>query len=384
MIYLDNAATSYPKPPCVAQAMQTALRELGGNPGRGGHRLSLAASEEVYRCRESAATFFHLKDPSRVVFTANCTASLNIALKSVTASGGRVLVSDMEHNSVIRPLHAAHVPSCYAGRYATAFDVARVGENDEETVENFRRAIRRGTKAIACLHASNVFGNVLPVAELGALAREKGLIFIVDAAQSAGILPIDMETMNIDILCAPGHKGLCGPSGTGLLLCGERYTPSPLIQGGSGNNSLSPVSPEELPERLESGTLNTVGICGLRAALEWVARQDMEANCRAELQKIGWLYDRLQQLANCRLYTPRPAYGCSVPLLSFNLRGKSAEETAALLDRQGVAVRAGLHCAPFAHHHYGTLPGGTVRVAPSWWTKQAELEKLLQILYKIS
>lgn len=376
MIYLDNAATSYPKPPCVAQAMMSALQR-GGNPGRGGHRMSIEAAEEVYRCRQSAATLFHLSDPSRVVFTQNCTASLNIALKSVMAFGGRVIVSDMEHNSVIRPLHAIspRVP---------AYDVARVGESDEETVDNFCRCIRRETVAIACLHASNVFGNVLPIAKLGALAREHGLLFIVDAAQSAGTLPIDMQAMHIDLLCAPGHKGLNGPTGTGLLLCSDRYTPRPLMQGGSGSNSLSPLSPEELPERLESGTVNTVGIAGLRAAIDWTARQDHDAMYQTEMERLCHVYDRLLQIPSCRLYTPRPRAGEAVPLLSFNLLGKTPEETAALLDQAGIAVRAGLHCAPMAHRHFGTLPSGTVRIAPSVWTKSAELEKFLQILYKLS
>lgn len=373
MIYLDNAATSYPKPPCVEQAMVAAMRKYG-NPGRGGHQMSLAAAEEVYRCREAVASLFHLADPARVVFTANCTASLNIALKSLTAGGGRVIVSDMEHNSMMRPLVA-----CRA-----AYDVARVGESDEETVANVRRLIRRDTVAIACLHASNVFGNLLPVARLGALAQEYGLIFLVDAAQTAGVMPMDMQAMHIDLLCAPGHKGLCGPPGTGLLLCGERYTPRPLMQGGSGNRSLSLFQPEELPERLESGTLNTVGICGLRAAVEQVAAGDMEALCQAELQKLRQLYDRLRRLPGCRLYTERPTYGRQVPLLSFNLEGKSSEEVAALLDHEGVAVRAGLHCAPAAHRHMGTLPDGTVRLAPSPWTTEAEMQKVSQIIYKIS
>lgn len=377
MIYLDNAATSFPKPACVGQAMVEALRVFGGNPGRGGHRMTLAASEMVYRTRERAAAFFGLPNASRVVFTSNCTASLNIALKSVTADGGRVIVSDMEHNSVMRPLYAA------SGRYPL-FDVARVGESDEETVANFRRCIGRSTVAIACLHASNVFGNVLPAAAIGRLAQEYGLIFILDVAQTAGILPIDMQEMHVDLLCAPGHKGLCGPPGTGLLLCGERYTPRPLTQGGSGSSSLSPQMPDELPERLECGSLNTAGICGLGAALNWAAHRDMEASCRGELREMGRLYDRLRENAACRLYTPRPEYGRAVPLLSFNLGERASEETAALLDRAGIAVRAGLHCAPAAHRHFGTLPGGTVRVAPSPFTRPEELQKLSQIVNKIS
>lgn len=353
--------------------MTVALQEYG-NPGRGGHKMSMAAAEEVYRCRTRAAALFHMPDPTRVVFTSGCTAGLNIALKSLIAEGGRILVSDMEHNAVMRPLAAAGRP---------VYDVFRVGETDEETVANARQMIRRDTLALVCLHASNAFGNLLPIARLGALAREYGLIFLVDAAQTAGVMPIDMEAMHIDLLCAPGHKGLFGPGGVGLLLCGERYIPRPLMQGGSGHHSRSLFQPEELPERLECGTLNTVGICGLSAALDWLAGEDMETVCRAELQRLTRLYDRLCRLPGCRLYTPRPAYGCSVPLLSFNLTGKSPEEVAARLDEEGVAVRAGLHCAPAAHRHMGTLPEGTVRLAPSRWTTEQELQKVSQIIYKI-
>ncbi len=376
MIYFDNAATAYPKAPPVAAAMTAALREYGGNAGRGGHRLSLVTAEAVYRCRERAAAMFGLSNPARVVFTANCTASLNIALKSLVRHG-RVIISDMEHNSMWRPLVAA-------GGRNPCFSVARVGETSEETVANFRRLITRDTVAIACLSASNVFGNLLPIEALGRLAREYDLVFLVDASQTAGIIPLHMERMHIDLLCMPGHKGLGGPTGTGLLLCGERYTPYPLIQGGSGGESRSPYPPEDLPERLECGTLNTVGICGLSAALDFAAKGDMNARYREEMQMTAKLYDALGRLPTCRLYTPRPAAGEAAPLFSFNLAGKEAEETAALLDREGVAVRAGLHCAPLAHRHFGTLPSGTVRLAPSRYTTAEEWQKVLQIIYKIS
>lgn len=376
MMYFDNAATAFPKAPPVAAAMTEAMRLFGGNAGRGGHSMSLATAEAVYRCRERAAALFGLRDPARVVFTANCTASLNIALKSLVRHG-RVIISDMEHNSMLRPLVAA------SGR-TPCFSVARVGDTPEETVENFRRLITRDTVAIASLSASNVFGNLLPVEALGKLAREYDLLFLVDAAQTAGILPLDMERMHVDLLCMPGHKGLGGPTGTGLLLCGERYTPYPLMEGGSGSDSLSPHSPKELPERLECGTLNTVGICGLSAAIDFAAKGNMYALYREEMHKTARLYDALKRLPGCRLYTKRPAEGEAVPLFSFNLAGKESEQTAARLDQEGVAVRAGLHCAPLAHRHFGTLPSGTVRLAPSRYTRAEEWQKLLQIIYKIS
>ncbi len=356
--------------------MRQALQEYGGNAGRGGHQMSLRTAEAIYRCRERAAALFGLSAPSRVVFTANCTMALNVALKSLVRHG-RVIVSDMEHNSMMRPLLAA-------GTRYPAFSVARVGATADETVENFRRQITRDTVAIACLHASNVFGNLLPIAALGALAQEYGLLFLVDAAQTAGVLPLHMKEMQIDLLCIPGHKGLGGPAGTGMLLCGERYTPYPLLEGGSGSESLQPHMPRELPERLESGTLNTVGICGLSAALEWVAQSDMLAAYREETAKCARLYDGVRRLPGAQLYTARPAVGQSVPLFSFNLEGKQSEETAMLLDSEGVAVRAGLHCAPAAHRHMGTLPGGTVRLAPSRHTTDEEWHKVLQIIYKIS
>lgn len=371
MIYLDNAATSWPKHPTVIRAMGEAMERYGANPGRGGHKMSLATAGEVYRCRALAAEYFGLSDPARVVFTQNCTGALNIALQSL-ARRGRVIVSDMEHNSVMRPL-------ALYGRY----DVARVGETPEETAANFRRMIRRDTVAIACTHASNVFGNLLPVARLGTLCRERGLIFLVDAAQTAGVVPIDMQAMHIDLLCMPGHKGLGGPAGTGMLLCGERFTPDPLTVGGSGTASLSLRQPEELPERLESGTLNTVGICGLAAALTLAGSRDTAAACRRELAGLAGFYDGLRRISGCRLYTPRPRVGYGVPVLSFNLAGKTPEQTAALLDEQGVAVRAGLHCAPSAHRHMGTLPEGTVRVSPGAYTAGEDWQKVLQIIYKI-
>ena len=356
--------------------MVQALCEYGGNAGRGGHQMSLRTAEAVYRCRERAAALFGLSDPSRVVFTANCTAALNIALKSLVRHG-RVIVSDMEHNSMMRPLIAA------GGRYPR-FTVARVGETAEETVENFRRLITCDTVAIACLHASNVFGNLLPIAALGSLAREYGLIFLVDAAQTAGVLPIHMEAMHVDLLCMPGHKGLGGPTGTGLLLCGERYTPFPLAEGGSGSDSLSPHMPDHLPERLECGTLNTVGICGLSAALQYSSDSDLAGLYREEMARCARLYDGLKRLPQAVLYTKRPSAGESVPLFSFNLKGQEAETVAARLDRHGVAVRAGLHCAPAAHRHMGTLPHGTVRISPSQYTTPEEWSKVLQIIYKLS
>lgn len=374
MLYWDNAATTWPKPAPVIQAVTGALTRFGANPGRGGHTMGMEASQEVYRCRETAARLFHLENPGNVVFTLNCTMSLNFAIKGILRGGGRVVVSDMEHNAVMRPLYALS-----PGR--PLFDIAAVVPGDEEaTVANFRRSITPFTKAIVCTQASNVFGVQLPIRRLGALAREYNLLFVVDAAQSAGVLPLDMEADSIDFLCVPGHKGLYGPMGTGLLLSSGRFSLPTLLEGGTGSQSRLLEQPDELPDRLESGTVNVPGICGLRAGMEWVMARGTDAIRRQELHHLQMLYDRLIGIPGVALYTARPEEGKSAPVLSLNLEGRSSTETAAMLNRYGVAVRAGLHCAPCAHRKFGTLPAGTVRFAPSLFTSAQQVEQTARIL----
>lgn len=376
MIYFDNAATTYPKPPCVRAAMLRALDQFGGNPGRGGHRLAMAASEEVYRCREAVASLFHLENPANVIFTLNCTMSLNMVIKGLLRNGGRAVVSDLEHNAVMRPLHGL-------SRYPV-YDVAQTFPGDDDrTVEAFRRCITPATRLLVCTHASNVFGVALPIRRIGELCRRFRIPFVVDGAQSAGLLPIDMERDNIDFLCLPGHKGLYGPMGTGLLLCSGRYDLPPFVEGGTGSQSLQFRQPGELPDKLESGTPNTPGICGLRAGVEFVSQVGIDAIAQRECAHMAVLYDRLQSSPRITLYTPPPRAGACAPVLSVNVQGYSSEEAAAWLSRQGVAVRAGLHCAPAAHRKFGTLPSGTVRLAPSVFTTRQQTEELCKILLNL-
>lgn len=378
MIYLDNAATTWPKPVSVETAMTTALRQYGANPGRGGHRMSIDTAEQVYACREKLAETFGLDDPSRVVFTCNCTASLNAVIKGLLSDGDHAVISDLEHNSVLRPLTAL------ASRGIT-YTVAKVYDYDaSRTVESFRRAIQNNTKLVLCTHASNVFGTVLPIREIGQLARAYGIPFAVDAAQSAGVIPIDMEADGIDYLCMPGHKGLYGPMGTGVLLCRDSRCLHTLVEGGTGSESLSSTQPKDLPDRLESGTVNVPGICGLYAGISFVRRYGIEKIHRYELQQIAYLYETLADHPKILLYTPHPAAYKTSPILSLNVAGMPAEQTAALLSCEGVAVRAGLHCAPLAHAHHGTLPYGTVRFAPSVFTSEREMKKVCELLIKIS
>lgn len=376
MYYWDNAATTWPKPPQVRQAVGQALQRYGANPGRGGHKMAMSTAEQVFACRQEAADFFGLSDPSGVIFTLNCTMALNTVIQGALCHGGRAVISALEHNAVRRPLAAL------SGRIPR-YDIAAWSYDEDELVENFRRAIRPDTRLMICTHASNVFGVTLPIKRLAALAHQYGLLFCVDAAQSAGVLPIDMEADDIDYLCVAAHKGLYGPMGTGLLLCREKNRIPPLVQGGTGSQSMLEQQPSDLPDRLESGTPNTPGICGVLAGLRFVRKQGRENIYRHELGLVQQLYDRLSEIPGMTLYTPRPEIYKSVPVLSVNVAGLPSEETARLLDAHGVAVRAGLHCAPLAHTRFDTLSQGTVRLAPSVYSTQEEARQIGQLFFAI-
>ena len=376
MIYWDNAATTYPKPSSVQKAVKWSMTAYGGNPGRGGHRLSMASAEQVYECREAVARFFGLQDPTGVVFMPNCTTALNTVIQGVMRDGGRVIVSDLEHNAVWRAVNAL--------RGQPRVDVAAWSSDEEETVENFRRAIRSDTRLIVCTHASNVFGVTFPIRKLAALAHQYGALFCVDAAQTAGVLPIDMQADDIDYLCVAAHKGLYAPMGMGLLLCCERERVPSLIQGGTGSYSLLAQQPAELPERLESGTPNMLGISGLLAGLRFVEGQGRERIYKHELDLLSLVRQRLSGTQGITLYSNLPAFGKTAPVLSVTVDGVPPEDVARELDRHDVAVRAGLHCAPLAHRRFGTLPLGTVRLAPSVFSTREEAEIICKLFHQIA
>lgn len=376
VIYLDNAATTWPKPPNVLRAVNDALVRYGANPGRSGHRMSIETAEMIYTCREKVAAFFGLSDTQGVVFTANCTTALNMVIRGVVGDNGRVLISDVEHNAVWRTVNAlSRGDRC---------DVAKWSYDDEETVENFRRAITRDTRLIVCTHASNVFGVVLPIRRLARLAHERGILICVDAAQSGGLLPIDMEVDDLDFVCVAPHKGLYAPMGTGLLLCRTRYLLTPLICGGTGSDSLSAEQPSELPERLESGTVNVGGIAGIAAGVDFVASRGREILYSHEISLLRNAYDMLSNCAGVKLYAPKAVVGRSAPVLSVNIDGETSEAVAEMLSQNGVAVRAGLHCAPLAHRKFDTLPHGTVRIAPSAFTTPKEMAIVCKIFSQFS
>lgn len=343
MIYLDNGATSFPKPQEVSRAVARAL-EQGANPGRGGYGAAMEAGNLVLNCREAAGRLFHCK-PEQVVLTANCTQGLNIAIGSLVKEGDRVLISGFEHNAVVRPLYARKADLRIAGRRLFQW---------EEILESFRRELRRGVDAAVFTYVSNVFGYILPVEKLAALCREAGVPFILDAAQAAGSLKVSME-LGADFIAMPGHKGLLGPQGTGLLLCGQPG--KPLLYGGTGSQSRSHEMPQDLPERLEPGTLNVPGAAGLAAGISIVERKGTDAIFRREHTQAEKLSRDLRNLG-FRVFAGEHQGGT----VSFQGR-RDCEEIAAYLGKRGIAVRAGLHCAPLAHESAGTIAQGTVRVS---------------------
>ena len=375
MIYLDNAATTYPKPPRVRQAVGEALTALGANPGRGGYPMAVAATQAVYRCREEAAAFFGLADPACVSFQPSCTQALNQVLWGLLNPGDHLLISDLEHNAVLRPANAL------AARGVSVTVVPTVPGDSDATLDAFRKALRPNTRLAVCTQASNVWGFRLPVERLAALLHQYNVPLCVDAAQSAGLVPIDLAASGIDFLCVPGHKGLYGPMGVGLLLCRQpEPLLRPLIQGGTGTRSRRGEQPAELPERYEAGTLNLPGILGLQAGMAFVRSQGPETLWRRETELTARLWDRLRALPRVRLFTPRPAWPEALPVLSFTVEGLSCEEAAHRLGRKGLALRAGLHCAPLAHEKLGTLETGTLRASLSAFTRREEVDAAARLI----
>lgn len=377
MIYLDNAATTWPKPETVIEAMTACLREAGANPGRGGHRMSLAAGRIILETRELLAELIKAENAVRVVFTGNATESLNLAIKGVLRPGEHVITSAMEHNSVTRPLQAL----CAQGVEITVVPCTPEGYLDPADV---RAAIRKNTRMIALIHASNVTGTIMPVKEIGALAREQGVLYLVDAAQTMGYLDIDVQQMNIDLLAFPGHKSLYGPQGTGGLYIREGVDLSPLKEGGTGSSSESLEQPEVMPDRFESGTLNTVGLAGLGAGIKYINAQGL-GNIRAHGQKIlKRLLAGLREISGVTLYGPGQA-DRQVPVVSFNVKNLGSSEVAFVLDRvYDIACRSGLHCAPGAHRTVGTLESGTVRLSLSHQNTEEEVDRTLEAIAEIA
>ncbi len=379
MIYLDNAATSWPKPPAVLKSMTDVLERAGGNPGRSGHRLSIGAARVIYDTREEIARFFGVSDPLRVIFTGNATYAINLVLKGILKPGDHVVTSSIEHNAVMRPLRSLEKQGIRLSIVPCALD----GSLD---VRDLVRALNSSTRLVVMTHASNVVGILLPITEIASIAHQAGALLLVDAAQTAGVFSIDMQAAGIDLLAFTGHKELQGPPGIGGLVIADGVDVSqmePLIRGGTGSRSESEEQPDDLPDKYESGTANLAGIAGLGAGLKWVTDRGI-GEISEHMKKLSQvLIDSLSILPKVKIYgTLDPER--SVAIVSFTVTGERVSEIGLRLDEEyGVLSRVGLHCAPAAHRTIGSFPEGTIRLAPGVFTTVRHIQEAIQSISKV-
>ena len=377
MLYLDNAATTFPKPPEVAREVFRCITGYCGNPGRGGHSLSLAAAKKVYECRIAIAELIGCAEPESIVFTENTTHALNLVIKGLLKPGDHVIISDMEHNSVLRPIE--RLASDGVIEYSI-FPTRTLDKKNSPTFicAGIARRMKKNTRAVICSHASNICSAALPLNEIGAFCKKYGLFFIVDAAQSAGRIPIDMQKMNIDALCAPAHKSLYGPQGAGFAALSPSVSErlSTLTEGGNGVNSLDSFMPEKPPERYEAGTLPTPSIAGLLEGIKFIRGVGIEAIQDYERDAFSYAHELLMNVNGITVYAPEHKGA----VLLFNKEGKSPDEVSSFLNSQGICTRAGYHCAPLAHKTLGTYETGAVRASFGIFTTKANIEAFARAL----
>ena len=372
MIYLDSAATTFQKPRSVVDAMAEAMATMR-SPGRGGYPAAMRAADAAFDCRTELAELYHLQNPEQVAFTLNATHALNIAIKSLVPPGGRAVVSGYEHNAVTRPLEALGARVSVAA--APLF-------RPEAVLEAFDRLVVPGVDAVICSHVSNVFGFVQPVEAIAALCRKRGVPFVIDDSQAAGVLTLDMAALGAAFIAMPGHKGLYGPQGTGVLLCGQDVSTRTLLEGGTGSLSEQQAMPDFLPDRLEAGTHNMPGIAGLLAGVRFVRQLGPEAICAEERQLAALAAEGLRRIPGLRVYA-LPDMAAQTGVLSVVPEHLDAEALGNALAERGIAVRAGLHCAPLAHRTAGTLDTGSVRISFSHWNTREEVHRLLAAIGEI-
>jgi cysteine desulfurase family protein len=371
-IYMDNAATSWPKPEETLTAMADYARSVGANPGRSGHRMSVDAGRVIFDTREAVAELFGVTNPLQIIFTKNATEALNIAIFGLLKPGDHVITSGMEHNSVMRPLRAME-------KRGVELSVVPCSPSGEMSPDDVDRAIKKTTRAIYLTHASNVTGTIMPISKVGKIARKKEVLFCIDAAQTAGVIPISVEEMSIDLLAFTGHKSLFGPQGTGGLYIrnGLEGEISPLTMGGTGSRSESQEHPDFLPDKFESGTPNSIGIAGLGAGIQFIRRTGIESIRKKEQELTAMLIDGIASITGTTLH------GCLDPerqtaVLSFNIEGMSPAEVALALDEEfNIMSRPGLQCAPAAHQTMGTFSEGTVRLSPGYFLEKEDIEKCI-------
>lgn len=375
MIYLDNAATSFPKPPCVAQEMMDCINHYCGNPGRSGHRLSMKTAEKIYATRETLMDFFHFSNPEKIIFTLNTTEALNLAIKGLLCPGDHVITTSMEHNSVLRPLFSQEKIT------VSIVQADMQGHIHPAAIE---KEIRPNTKLIVCTHSSNVTGTILPIKEIGQIARAHKIFFLVDAAQSAGTLPIDFHNLPVDLMAFAGHKSLLGPQGTGFLYINGNIPLIPIKDGGTGTESKSLIQPRDYPEGFEAGTVNSPGIIGLGAGVRFLQTIGISAIRQKETELTHILYSELKNIKNVIVYgSDQPWEKTSI--VSFNLKDQESEKVAAILNRNfGIACRAGFHCSPLAHKTIGSKKTGTVRLSPGYFTTIKDINLVVYRIHQLA
>jgi cysteine desulfurase family protein len=376
MIYLDYAATSYIKPDLVYDAVINAMKNIQGNPGRGGHSVSLEAGRSVYSTRVKIAEFFNLKNELGVVFTHNATMSLNMAIKGIVKAGDHVVFTSLAHNSVVRPVMTL-------AQKGVEYTCVYGDEKGQINPDDIEKAVKENTKLIISTHGSNLLGTIEPITAIGKAAKVKGITFLVDASQSAGVLDIDMEASHIDLLAAPGHKSMLGPKGTGILLVREGIKLNTILEGGTGSASEEVTQPEMMPDHLESGTLNTPGIIGLSAAIDYLNEKGVENIYRHEQELTQHFINQLENIDGIKVYGPSDA-GRKLGVVSCNVKEMGSSDVAALLNRQyGIAMRPGLHCAPLAHKTIGTMQQGALRFSFGHATTVEEINTAVEALKEI-
>lgn len=375
MIYFDNAATTYPKPSSVLASAVLAMKKYSFNSGRGGYKESIKAGEMIYSVREKVASMFGF-EPQNVAFTKNCTEALNMAIKGSVKSGDHIIISSLEHNSVSR------VAEKLFDDGIIDYDIAKYSYNDDETVANFENLIKPNTTLVVCMHSNNAFGVTFPVAKIGKMCKLHGIRFVVDGAQGAGVADINAKRDNIDILCAPGHKCLLGAMGTGFIAVRDGLKLSTVEEGGTGSNSMSLKQPDFLPDRLEAGTLNNSGIISLGKGIDYINSYGTDAIYNHEFSLMQHTYKALENINDVVLYTPFPEQGKTMPIISFNFGDYSSEKTAAILAKNDICTRAGFHCTPLAHKHFGTTDRGTVRISFGMFNTVRDCDALINLVKK--
>lgn len=376
MIYLDNGATSFPKPLSVRQNVDISLKKFSANPGRSGHSLSLRAAKEIFECRKRLKELFNVNSEEEIIFTENCTMALNTVIFGLPSEGDHVLISSMEHNSVTRPLESLKDKGVTYSTFDYSYD-------DNETVDNVRNLIKPETKLVICTHASNVFGFRFPIERICALCHAYGILFCVDSAQSAGVFDIDVGTNQYDFVCMSGHKSLYGPMGTGVLILNNRNL-KPLLYGGTGTESVKKSQPEGLPEKFESGTQNMNGISGLKAGVDFVKNRGIKNIYNHEYKLAKRLFNGLANNRKVITYNKSFDYGKVAPVVSFNIDGVYSENLVAKLNKYGIMTRGGLHCSPLAHTTMNTIENGTVRVVPGAFNTINDINYLLNVIRKLT